>query len=322
MTKPFTKPFASHGDMSEKKTLLTPLSRHAYAYEVESDPTSGVIVGDDGVAVVDARATPVEAQTLIAKVKAVTDKPIKYVILTHYHAVRVLGASAYGAEHIVCSEATLEMIRERGEADFQSEVGRFPRLFRAVDSVPGLTFPTMTFSQRMTLWLGELEVRIEHIGRGHTRGDSIVYLPQDNVLFSGDLVENRVSVYAGDGHIAEWLQTLEKVRAYKPAILVPGRGPALKGEIEVNAAIDATSSFLSALYFSVRLAVSQGATLKQTYDATRQVMDPRFGHWPVYEHCIPFVVSRAFDEVHGIDQPVVWTAERDRDIWAQLQGQA
>ncbi len=314
------KPFASHGDLTEKKITFTQLSKHGYAYEAESDPTSGVVIGPDSVAVIDARATPIEAQDLIAQVRMITDKPIRYVILTHYHAVRTLGASAYGAEHIICSEGTFSMINERGEADFASEVGRFPRLFRGVESIPGLTYPTITFKDRMSLWLGDLELRLEHIGRGHTRGDTVVYLPSENVLFAGDLVENGAAVYAGDGHIVEWLDTLEKVRAYNAAALVPGRGPALIGAEQINGAIDSTQHFLRSLYESVKGAMECGADLHGAYLAARKHMDPIFGDWPIYEHCIPFVVSRMFDEINGIDTPIVWTAERDREMWQKLQG--
>jgi glyoxylase-like metal-dependent hydrolase (beta-lactamase superfamily II) len=91
-------------------------------------------------------------------------------VLTHYHAVRVLGASAYGAEHVVASEGTLELIRERGAQDWASEVQRFPRLFQAAETVPGLTWPTITFATRMTVRLGKRVVEISHPGRGHTKG--------------------------------------------------------------------------------------------------------------------------------------------------------
>src|SRR6185369_7814172 len=107
---------------------------------------------------------------VIRRIREVTDKPIRYVVLTHYHAVRVLGASAYGAEQVIASRETRELIVERGEADKASEIGRFPRLFRNVESVPaGLTWPTITFEKAMTLWLGGLEVQIIQPGRGHTR---------------------------------------------------------------------------------------------------------------------------------------------------------
>ncbi len=165
-----TKTFASAADLEVKKVSFDKLSEHAYAYTAEGDPNTGIIIGDDAVMVIDTQATPVMAQDVIRRIREVTDKPIKYVTLSHYHAVRVLGASAYQPEHIIASQDTYDLIVERGEFDKASEIGRFPRLFQNVESVPeGLTWPTITFTGKMTLWLGKLEVQILQLGRGHTR---------------------------------------------------------------------------------------------------------------------------------------------------------
>jgi glyoxylase-like metal-dependent hydrolase (beta-lactamase superfamily II) len=177
------------------------------------------VIGDDAVMVIDTQATPVMAQDVIRRIREVTDKPIKYVVLSHYHAVRVLGASAYQPEHIIASEDTLDLIKERGEQDKASEIGRFPRLFRNVESVPpGLTWPTLTFTGKMTLWLGKLEVQMLQLGRGHTKGDTVVWLPAERILFSGDLVEFDATPYAGDAYFTDWPQTLDNIaRCSRPS---------------------------------------------------------------------------------------------------------
>ena len=123
--------FASQADLAEKKITFSRLSEHAYAFTAEGDPNTGIVVGDDAVLVVDTQATPVMAQQVIERIRTVTDKPIKYVVLSHYHAVRVLGATAFEPQHIICSEATRELIVERGAQDYKSELQRFPRLFQA-----------------------------------------------------------------------------------------------------------------------------------------------------------------------------------------------
>ena len=112
------------------------LSEHAWAYTAEGDPNTGIIIGDDAVLVADTQATPAMAADVIRRIREVTDKPIKYVVLTHYHAVRVLGASAYQPQQILASQDTYDLIVERGEQDKASEIGRFPRLFSNVESVP------------------------------------------------------------------------------------------------------------------------------------------------------------------------------------------
>jgi len=314
-----SKAFASQADLEEKKVTFAELGEGAYAYTTEGDPNSGVIVGDDGVMVVDARATPVLAAELVAAIRTVTDKPIRWVVLTHYHAVRVLGASAYGAEHIVASEGTLELIRERGAQDWASEVQRFPRLFRSAETVPGLTWPTITFETRMTVRLGRREVQILHPGRGHTKGDTIVWLPEQRILYSGDLVEYGATPYAGDAYFTDWPGTLAKLAAMKPAKLVPGRGDALMSADDSLAAIDGTRGFVAELHQAVRQGRTEGHALKRVFDDVHRALEPRYGKWVIFEHCLPFDVSRSYDEAGGIADPRVWTAERDVEMWQALQ---
>jgi glyoxylase-like metal-dependent hydrolase (beta-lactamase superfamily II) len=312
--------FASTSDTAEKTVSFDEIGPGLHAYTAEGDPNSGIVVGDDAVMVIDAQATPVMALDVIARVRQVTDKPIKYVLLTHYHAVRVLGASGYQDVEILASDATRKLIVERGRQDMESEMGRFPRLFRAAESVPGLTWPTITFAEQMTVWLGRREVRIQHIGRAHTAGDVIAYVPDADVVFSGDLVEYRSACYCGDAHFADWPATLDRLAAFNAKALVPGRGAALATPDKVGDGIAMTRDFLSTLYGSVSSSVAKDYSLKQAFDEARRVMDPKFSSFAIYEHCMPFNVSRAYDEARGIGWPVIWTAERDREMWAALQG--
>ena len=314
--------FASKGDLTAKQVTFTQLSANCWAYTAEGDPNSGVIIGDDACMVIDTTATPAMAQDLIARIRAVTDKPIKYVVLTHYHAVRVLGASAYlaeGATEVIASRGTYELIVERGAQDMQSEIERFPRLFAGVETVPGLTWPTMVFERELTLFLGKLEVRLEHIGPGHTKGDTIARVPSQDVIFSGDLVEFNAGVYTGDAQLEEWPQTLERLRALKPHKLVPGRGPALTTPAVCEQAIDYTKKWVTDLYQTARAGVAAGKDLKAVFADVRSVMDPVFGSVFIYEHCLPFDVTRAYDEASGIKHPRIWTAQRDIEMWKALQ---
>jgi glyoxylase-like metal-dependent hydrolase (beta-lactamase superfamily II) len=315
-----SKAFASAGDMTEKKVSFDQIGPGLYAFTAEGDPNSGVIVGDDSCMVIDAQATPAMASDLIARVAKVTDKPIKYVLLTHYHAVRVLGASAFKGAEILASDATRGLIAERGKQDMDSEIGRFPRLFRAVETIPGLTWPSVTFPDQMSVWLGRREVRIMHIGRGHTAGDVVAAVPDCGVVFSGDLVEYHSACYCGDAHFTDWPQTLDNLAEMQPTALVPGRGAALTTAEQVKEGIEMTTDFLSTLYGSVKDSVVKGRSLKDAFDFARIAMDPKFKSFAIYEHCLPFNVSRAYDEARGIDWPVIWTAERDREMWAALQG--
>ncbi len=314
------KKFASQADLEEKKVTFEQLSEHAWAYTAEGDPNTGIIIGDDAVLVADTQATPAMAAVVIRRIREVTDKPIQYVVLTHYHAVRVLGASAYRAQQIIASQDTYDLIVERGEADKASEIGRFPRLFQNVESVPaGMTWPTITFSGKMTLWLGKLEVQLLQLGRGHTKGDTVVWLPGEQTLLSGDLVEFDATPYAGDAYFSDWPQTLTRIAELQPLALVPGRGPALKGAAQVQQGLETTRAFVSELFASVKAGAEAGKDLKTVYRETYDKLKPSYGHWVIFDHCMPFDVTRAYDEATQYRDPRVWTAERDKLMWETLE---
>lgn len=312
--------FASAGDLADKKVSFTEIGKDLWAYTAEGDPNTGVIIGDDSVMIVDAQATPRLAGKVVEKIRSVTDKPIKYVVLSHYHAVRVLGASAYGAQEIIMSDVARSMVVERGQEDWDSEFGRFPRLFQGSESIPGLTWPTMTFSESMTVYMGKRRVDLAFLGRAHTAGDIVAFVPDANVMFTGDIVEYKSACYCGDAHFSDWPDTLETIRGYDLDAIAPGRGDALVGADAVNAALDGTEDFLTSTYRPVARVAQGGGSLKEAWDACRAACDPKFSSYAIYEHCLPFNVARAYDEALGIDTPRVWTAARDRDMWDKLQG--
>jgi glyoxylase-like metal-dependent hydrolase (beta-lactamase superfamily II) len=312
------KKFASQADLEAKKVSFDKLSDHAYAYTAEGDPNTGIVIGDDCVMVIDTQATPVMAQDVIRHIRTVSDKPIRYVVLSHYHAVRVLGASGYQPQHVIASRDTYDLIVERGEADMKSEIERFPRLFQAVESVPGLTWPTLVFEKRMTLWIGKLQVELMQIGRGHTKGDTVVWLPQERILFSGDLVEYETTPYTGDAYLADWPATLDAIAALKPKKLVPGRGAALQNEAEVAAGLDGTRAFITEMFGAVKAGAASGKDLRTVYRETYAALKPRFGNWVIFDHCLPFDVTRAYDEATSHPDPRIWTADRDQEMWRAL----
>ncbi|MFW8634941.1 MBL fold metallo-hydrolase [Cribrihabitans pelagius] len=314
------KAFASQGDMSEKTISFTEVGDGLYAFTAEGDPNSGVIIGDDSVMIVEAQATPRLAQKVIDCVRSVTDKPITHVALTHYHAVRVLGASAFGAQQILMSETARAMVAERGQEDWDSEFQRFPRLFEGHESIPGLTWPTTTFSDRMSVFLGNRRVDLMHLGRAHTAGDIVIHVPDQNVMFTGDIVEYHSACYCGDGHFGDWGTTLDAIKAFDVDAIAPGRGDALVGREMVNAAIENTRDFVDSTYRPAARVAARNGTLKEAWDAVRSECDPKFADYAIYEHCLPFNVARAYDEARGIDTPRIWTAQRDLEMWDALQG--
>ncbi|SDH33928.1 MBL fold metallo-hydrolase [Nonomuraea jiangxiensis] len=312
------RPFASSADLGEKRQSLEVLAEGVYALTAEGDPNVGAIEGEDFLVCFEALATPVAAREWLARLREHTDKPIRYLVLSHYHAVRVLGASAFGAEVIVTHEKTRELIAERGEQDWASEYARMPRLFREPASIPGLTWPTATFSDRFTIDLGGTrgDLVLHHCGRGHTEGDLVAWLPRQRIMFAGDLVESQAALYTGDAFHRDWSSaTLDRVAAFGAHTLVGGRGAVARGEEAVAAAIAQTRDFLAVMLREVGAAGS----LEEAFRRTHRALAPQYGSWPIFEHCLPFNVSRLWDELHGVERPRIWTAERDREVWDQLQ---
>src|SRR6266508_1813190 len=153
-----SKPFASSADLAEKQETLEILADGVYALTAEGDPNVGAVEGEDFLVCFEARATPVAAREWLGRLREHTDKPVRYLVLSHYHAVRVLGASAFAADAIVAHENTRALVAERGKQDWESELGRMPRLFKDPASIPGLTCTPATPSTatgrraRLTGW--------------------------------------------------------------------------------------------------------------------------------------------------------------------------
>jgi glyoxylase-like metal-dependent hydrolase (beta-lactamase superfamily II) len=315
------KPFASSADVAEKEATLERLADGVFAFTAQGDPNVGCIVGTDAVLAIEARATPLMAQRWIDVIRAeVSDLPFGDLVLTHYHAVRVLGAAAFGARRIVAHVRTAELIEERGMEDWASEAGRMPRLFAGAETIPGLTRPTDTFADAMTIDLGNRRVELRYLGRGHTSGDLVVWLPDERICFAGDLVEAQAAPYMGDSHPAEWsTTTLDNVAALGADQLVGGRGPVVRGAA-VASAVEDTRAFVRTTLEGTRAVRDAGGTLKEAFEAVHGRLAPRYAGFPIFEHTMPFNVQRAWDELDGIDHPRIWTAERDRQVWAALQG--
>ena len=314
------KPFASSADTAAKEATLEQLADGVFAYTAQGDPNVGAIVGTDAILAIEARATPLMAQQWIDVIRdRIGAAPFGDLVLTHYHAVRTLGASAFGARRIVAHANTRALIEERGAEDWASEQGRMPRLFAGAETIPGLTHPTTTFDDRMTVDLGNRVVELKYLGRGHTSGDLVVWLPEERICFAGDLVEAQAAPYMGDAHVADWsTSTLDHVASLDADQLVGGRGPVVRGP-DVAAAIDDTRAFLRTTLEGTRAVRDAGGTLREAFERVHAALAPRYAGFPIFEHCMPFNVQRTWDELEGIDHPRIWTAERDREVWAALQ---
>ena len=279
------------------------------------------MIGDDSVLVIDARATPVMAKELVARIRKVTDKPIRHVLLTHYHAVRVLGAAGYEERvNVIASDVTRGMIVERGRQDMDSEIQRFPRLFRAKETIPGLTWPNLVFHDRMTLWLARARCRSSMPAaatRAATRspgcpGEGAVRRRPGRV---------RRHPYCGDAHFGDWPGTLDRLAAFAPQALVPGRGEALTTPAQVGRGIAETRSFLEDVCASPKRGGRRARAEAGLRDRTRRAaaeIRPLGDLRPLHAVRRQPRLRRG----QGIDNPRIWTAERDIEMWRALESAA
>ncbi len=318
------KPFASSADLAAKEQTLEMLADGVYALTAEGDPNVGAVEGEDFLVCFEALATPVVGRPLAGQAARAHRQAGALPGASHYHAVRVLGASAFDAEVIVAHENTRALVAERGLQDWASEFARMPRLAEGADSVPGLTWPTLTFSDRLTIELGgdRGDLVLQYCGRGHTEGDIVAWLPRHRILFAGDLVEAEAALYTGDAFHREWTSTtLDRVAALGAETLVGGRGgvePRAPTRWPRRSPRPAASCTCCSR--EVGAVQARGGTLKEAFEAAHAALVDDYGGWPIFEHCLPFDVSRVWDELSGVERPVIWTAERDQEVWAQLQG--
>lgn len=225
-----------------------------------------IVEGDRDVLVVDSHVTPAGAWALQEELKAVTPKPIRWVVNSHYHFDHSHGNQIYGPEvqiighdftraqmvagksmdsparefftgTVPTSIKTLEgrlaaATDEKTRAQIQEQLA-FQRNYLEGLSAITPTPPTMTLSQSMTLHLGSREVRLLFLGRGHTAGDVVVHLPKERIIATGDLLINGAS-YMGDAFFTDWIQTMETLKGVEFDTILPGHGRPMTGKASLS----------------------------------------------------------------------------------------
>ena len=151
-------------------------------------------------------------------------------------------------------------------------------------------------------------------------GDRVAWVTGAQALFAGDGAEYNSACYCGDAHFLDWPATLDRMASFDPVALIPGRGRPLTTRAETQEALALTRQFLVDHYQLAAAAAARGAPLMEEFLATSEICDPKYGDYAIYEHCLPFNVSRGYDEPVGIDTPRIWTAARDLALWKELQG--
>lgn len=215
-----------------------------------------VIVNDRDVLLVDANTTPAAAREMLAEIKMITDKPVRWVVNTHFHYDHTDGNSVYGPDvQIIATDYVRDMLAHHDvlhTEPFKTSVGTLPTQIETLNKQAAAekdpakradleqqikatqaeigqikevkpTPPTMTYSSKLTLYRGDREIQLLFLGRGHTNGDTVVFLPNEKIVCTGDLMESRLA-YMGNGIFDEWIKTLDKLKELNFDTVLPGHG--------------------------------------------------------------------------------------------------
>jgi cyclase len=228
---------------------------------------SPVLINDQEAIVIDSEITPAAARAMVADLKAITDKPIRYIIDSHYHYDHAFGNQVFiGDAQVIGHDNTRKRLSTNEtmrQYTFLNSITPIPervddlrkRIAQEGDQVQKavlerqvatslayleqvkevvVTPPNVSFDRTMTLSRGNREIRLLYLGRGHTDTDVVTYLPRERIVCTGDLMESVIS-YAGDSYPEEWIATLEKLKALDFDTVMPGHGVVFKGKGKITA---------------------------------------------------------------------------------------
>lgn len=252
------------------KTGVIEVAENADAFIQENCATNaGFIVGDEGVLVIDSLMTPTLAGRLRSAIRNVTSRPIRYLVNTHYHGDHVFGNQYFLPAPIVAHANCRTELIEKFDANMQRYRAR-AELIPELDQIR-MTLPDVTFDDRMSIRLGEREIQLSYLGRAHSASDILLYLPDDKLLYVGDLAVNSTLPAFPDGHITKWLTVLDEVEKVDADTIVPGHGP-VGGRTEFREA----KELMALLNAEIRSGYDAGMSEE---DAAKQVNVGRFAHF-------------------------------------------
>jgi cyclase len=212
---------------------LVQISDHVYSYVDVKDGSpansyganAGIIIGESAILVVDTLVSAKEGQRLLKDIKAISDKPIKYVVNTHYHLDHTFGNAEFAGlgtdiiSHINCADAM-----KKSAVDTLANADAYGLTPEDMEGTR-LVYPNITFTDKMGLDLGGLEVELIYIAPSHSKGSIVVLVPTEGVMFSGDILFADFHPYMADGDIAGWQKTLDSITALNADKIIAGHGP-------------------------------------------------------------------------------------------------
>lgn len=288
---------------------------------------ASIVLTDDEAIVVDTHTTPAGAWALREELAAITPKPVRFVVNTHWHFDHSHGNQIYGPDvQIIGSEVTrrmlvagnsikgrafnrfiggipaqIEQLRTRvaASADAEERARLETQLARQLNHLEGTravvpTPPTMTLTDQLTLYRGGREIRLLFLGRAHTAGDVVVFLPKERIVMTGDMLTEGIS-YMGDAYVQDWIETLEHLKALDFDWVLPGHGAALPGK----AKIEHFQAYLRDFWKDVQTLHAAGVPVEEA--ARRIDLRAHATHYPAITTVgvIPDGVARAYELMEG-----------------------
>lgn len=234
---------------------------------------AGFVVTSDGVVVFDALGTPSLGWALLQEIGKITDKPIRYVVLSHYHADHIYGLQAF-KDHTKATIVAQDRAREYKENDEIADERAGARLAQRrsalapwVDEYTRVVPPDITFTERATITLGDKQFSLIYAGPAHSSSDIMMMVQPDNVLFAGDIVQNgRVPfMNSDDVDTQRWLKSLKEVNELNPTFIIPGHG---KPSTKAKEAIAFTTTYINYVRAAMQKAVDNWTDFDAAYAAT------------------------------------------------------
>lgn len=279
-----------------KKPSLIPLVPGVwFFFNANGASNAGVLEDEDGLTVIDTLLSPAMARDFLRMIREVSRKPVRQVILTHFHGDHILGTEVFAGARVIAHENTRSYLEEFGEAEVKRFASR-PELAEQLATVR-LRLPDVTFASRLGFHSGDRSVELSWLGPAHTSGDAVIALPRavvslpsDGIFFVGDLLFNGVMPVLRNASPSGWIEVLKRLEAHRGASVVPGHGPV--GGVEE---LGVMRRLLEELVGLVGAAVARGAG-EQEVMAIRPPEGVR--HWPGQERW-QMAVRRAWEEVTG-----------------------
>ena len=272
-------------------TEIIELETGVYARIQEGLTNSGIIVGDDSVLIIDSLRVPSFARDLIEDVRHITNKPIKYVVDTHSHWDHAWGNEEFPEAVIIGHEnARSEMLDVEAQSEWRAQVTSSGDSWSEEAKSVNITPPNLTFSNSLELHFGTRQIQLLHLGRAHTGGDIFIYLPNEKLLFTGDVAQNKGVPYIGDGYPLEWPDTDARLLEIDADHFMSGHGP-----IGDRSALQEARAFIADLVGNITLSIENGEDESSATENILHKLNDRFGDWRSFDRlhlALPGVISK------------------------------